>query len=220
MQWTHTGAIAVLCAVTLAPAAARAGELNSDLHFNASEAIALSLQDEATDSALDDGPKPFGTEGVVWVTVGAGWDLVFHKDDNYTEGFVSASWFIADDFEVILEGGVWYFAQEGPDGVGVSAILDFRWHFTGDESPARRWTVFAELGVGIVAIDEDVPHDGGDFDFLPRAGLGFTHQIGESENRLLAGVRWQHLSNARIEGGDDNPGRDGVMFYAGVMIPF
>ena len=207
---------ALLAAAT--PATTFAGELVSELRFSATEALALTLQYEAPEELATQ--ATFGSDEDVWLTLGAGWAKMFHKDDNYTEGFVSVSWFLSPDFEVALESGVWYFAQEGADGLGVSALLDFRWHFTGDESPARRWTMFAELGVGIVAVDDDVPQSGGDFNFLPRAGVGFTHALGDSRNRLLTGVRWQHLSNARLEGGDNNPGRDGVMFYAGVMIPF
>ena len=92
----------------------------------------------------------------------------------------------------------------------------FRWHFIDRGS----WTVFTDAGIGALLATEEVPTGGTNFDFTPRAGLGFTHQLGDSSSRLIVGVRWAHFSNARLTGDDDNPGRDDIMFYGGVILPF
>jgi hypothetical protein len=38
--------------------------------------------------------------------------------------------------------------------------------------------------------------------------------------RLQLGVRWHHISNGRSNGDSDNPSRDGLMLYTGVVFPF
>ncbi len=73
---------------------------------------------------------------------------------------------------------------------------------------------------GLLFAFDNVPEGGTGFNFLPRLGVGFTKQLDEDGTRLIMGVRWQHLSNGRIEGDERNPSRDSVMVWAGVMFPF
>lgn len=199
----------------------------SSLRFDAGEAVALTAgaQDEApareetTFEGISD--IPFGdASDQWWITVGGAGGVIAGRDDVFSQGFISASRFIADEFELAFEGGLWYLDQpDVEDALGVSASMIFRWHFLMDEED-RDWTVFASLGIGALLTDEDVSGDGSEFNFLPRAGLGFTHRIGDSRNRILTGLRWQHISNARLAGGDDNAGRDFVSLYVGLMFPF
>jgi hypothetical protein len=55
--------------------------------------------------------------------------------------------------------------------------------------------------------------------FTPQLGIGFTYAFND-ESQLMAGVRWQHISNADVKGRENNPGYDGAMFYLGMMFPF
>jgi hypothetical protein len=64
---------------------------------------------------------------------------------------------------------------------------------------------------------KNVPINGSEFNFTPQAGLGITWDIGEG-NRWFAGVRWHHISNAGLY--SDNPGRDSVLVYTGLSMPF
>ncbi|MFN9991847.1 MAG: acyloxyacyl hydrolase, partial [Phycisphaerales bacterium] len=91
-----------------------------------------------------------------------------------------------------------------------------RWHFLNKE----RMTVYADLGIGVLFTTDDVPSDGTSFNFTPRAGAGITHRLGDSANRFELGVRWAHISNARTSGDGDNPSRDSIMLYGGVIFPF
>jgi len=47
-----------------------------------------------------------------------------------------------------------------------------------------------------------------------------TRRITDGGVRLQAGVRWAHISNARIKGDDDNPSRDSAMLYVALVFPF
>jgi hypothetical protein len=67
---------------------------------------------------------------------------------------------------------------------------------------------------------DDVPNDGTSFNFTPRLGVGFTRQLTDSGIRLEGGLRWAHISNARITGDADNPARDSAMLYVGLIFPF
>jgi hypothetical protein len=158
----------------------------------------------------------FGSENSQWLTFGAGVAHDFSKANDYNLRF-AWSQFLIDDVEFSLEGNLWYFDQKGDNAVGFNPAMVFRWHFIN----TSRWSVYGDLGVGLLLATEAVPDGGTDIDFTPRAGVGLTYQLSESDPmRLQVGLRWHHISNARFTGDEKNPARDAPMLYAGVMIPF
>lgn len=172
-----------------------------------------------TAAALAGDPaKGYGrSDGRWWLTLGGGtaWDF----DEDYDFNLhVAGSTFIADELEFAVELGGWYFLQEGPDTGGVNGSFLFRWHFWHDE--AFDWTVYGDVGIGLLGAFDDTPVGGTSFNFTPRAGAGFTKLLDEAGTRLQVGVRWHHISNGRIEGDGRNPSRDSIMLYAGVVFPF
>jgi hypothetical protein len=207
-----------LCATALA-------DDRATIRFDAREAIALAVaqpDDEAAEAApVADSPARFGDPSDAWwLTASVAGGFIVGRNDTLGQGFLSLTTFIADGFEVGAEFGGWWIDQSGAeDTAGASAGLLFRWHFLMDEEN-RDWSVFASAGVGMLITDEDVPFDGTQYNFTPTAGLGFTHRLGDGNNRLVGGLRWQHISNARTAGGDENGGRDFATFYVGVMFPF
>ena len=162
----------------------------------------------------------FGAEGSRWWTILGGWGHGLSDDElNKGDDFNLAgamSWFIAKDVSVDAELGAWYHSQPGNDAASLNPSMVFRWHFvnTGD------WTVYADIGIGFLVASDEVPSTGTAFDFTPRAGVGFTRRLGESDTRLVVGLRWAHFSNARVLGDDDNPTRDDLMAYGGLTFPF
>lgn len=167
------------------------------------------------ETASPAGPVRFGSSGSSWWTVGGGVASEF-KDGADVNIFWSYNYFVVEAVELDAELGGWYFNQSGDDAMGINPAINFRWHFLNRE----KWSLFADIGIGVLAATDEVPDGGSSFDFTPRAGMGFTREISENGTRLLAGVRWQHFSNARIFGDDENPGRDEVMLYAGIVFPF
>jgi len=161
-------------------------------------------------------PGRYGDAGTMWWTVGGGIASNFDTADDYNL-HVAWSWFIVDRLEWGLEGGGWYFDQSGSNEWGLSTHMLFRWHFW--MSDDRKWSLFADAGIGLLAATGDVPVGGTSFDFMPRVGAGFTREIAP-DVRLEAGLRWHHISNARINGDNNNPSRDGILFYTGVVFPF
>jgi len=157
----------------------------------------------------------FGAAGTQWLTFGAGYGSDFEDGDDFD---VNGAWstFIADNVEFAAELAGWYHSQEQDDALSINPSIVFRWHFinTGE------WTVYADVGIGVMASTEDVPENGTSFNFTPRAGAGFTKLLNDRGWRLQVGARWAHWSNARINGDDDNPGKDDVLGYVGIIVPF
>lgn len=157
-------------------------------------------------------PK-FGLAGQRWWTVsaGAGWDF----DETVAVNALSVSWgnFLDDDFEWVVEGGAWGFSQPGDDALGGSLSTVFRWHAWNTD----RWSAYFDLGIGLGLHSEPVPEGGTRYDFMPRAGVGLTRRIDDAGTRLVVGLRWQHWSNAHLEGDEDNPPLDTAAMYFGVM---
>jgi len=209
-----------LLALTAVPALAREDEAwtlkSPDL------AAAMRKQPEPT---VADGqpidsrpPRPnFGDPGSRWWTIGGGVSLDF-SDATDLNLFGDFTYFIGRNVEFTAELGAWYFNQDGPDAVGINPEMIFRWHFYNE----GRTTFFGDLGIGLVFSSDNVPDGGTTYNFLPRIGGGMTYALTEDLGgpRLQLGVRWHHISNGRSNGDSDNPSRDGLMLYTGVVFPF
>ncbi len=165
----------------------------------------------------------YGRSGSRWWTFGGLYANDF-DDAQDVNLHVAFSEFLADDLEFAVEAAGWYFDQPGGNTGGVSGSMVFRWHALHAED--YRWTLFGDAGIGLLGAFDDVPSGGTGFNFLPRLGGGLTWALNESVDgasrgpRLMVGVRWHHISNARIQGDDNNPGRDSVAGYVALTIPF
>lgn len=177
--------------------------------------VALAMvEDDAEPADLPEAVPAFGTSGSMRLHVQGGFGLdAAHSNNRLVIGGVGFSYFAADNLSIDMElNGLGAF-QRGEDAAGVNFNLLLRYHFLTRD----RWTVYMDGGAGILLTSADVPEDGSSFNFTPQAGIGFTMDIG-SDNRLFAGVRWHHISNANTF--EANPGRDSVYVYAGVSMPF
>jgi len=182
-----------------------------------SEAAAGKTQPPTPDAATSTKSRSFGIAGSNWFSVGIGYMHDF-EENQAGELHLGLSHFIADEVEFNVELTGWYFDQTGDNTGGINPGFNFRWHFLHDA--ANDWTLFAEAGIGLLFAFDEVPDGGTGFNFTPRAGLGFTTRIDDTGDRLQIGLRWQHISNGRIEGDARNPGRDSLMGYVGIMFPF
>ncbi|MEO1535581.1 MAG: acyloxyacyl hydrolase [Planctomycetota bacterium] len=129
--------------------------------------------------------------------------------------FAQQTWFVVDDVEIGAELAGWWIFQDD-DTWGVSSSLVVRYHFY--QQPT--WSVFAEGGIGLFIASDNVPDEGTSFGFMPRIGVGTSMRIDDRDTRLMLGIHWHHISNARLNGEARNPARDAVGFYAGISVPF
>jgi hypothetical protein len=140
-----------------------------------------------------------------------------YETEAFDQGItLSYNQFLVDNIEGFVEGGLWSFYDRGADAAyGLSLGIGFRWHFLTRE----RWTLFADLGISVLGTTDAVPPEGTQLNFMPRAGVGFTRQLDEHV-RLIGGLRWHHISNARTRGDSRNPARDAPQVYVGLVVPF
>lgn len=197
------------------PTPAEATPAEPSLRLDASKGVASEV--EAQKVAEGRRSTRYGEAGSRWWTVGALHANDFDKANDFNlHGAFSQ--FLADDFEFAIEAAGWYFDQPGTNTGGVSGSMIFRWHFW--HADDYDWSVFGDAGIGLLAAFDDVPDGGTSFNFVPRVGGGFTKAIGEDGARLMVGVRWHHISNARIFGNDRNPARDALAGYVAITFPF
>lgn len=208
-----------VCLIATAPAlgltseSTGAGTLeHKGLSFRVEPDAALSNESEASARV---GAVEYASKGSRWWTLGAG--VAYDFDDATDVPLRGAySYFLDDGVEFSAEVGAWYFSQPGDDAVGLSGSVILRWHFLRRDP----WTAYVDAGIGIVGSSDDVPQGGTSFNFLPQAGAGVTRRLNDDGLRLQLGLRWHHISNARIQGDDENPDRDAPMIYAGLIFPF
>ncbi len=174
------------------------------------------LTEEKSVVTKKSGGSRFGTESQEWITIGTGGSHDFSGNAGYD---IHASWstFIIEDVEFSLELATWYYQQKGENAFGINPQFIFRYHYY--KSDDAKWTLFAEAGIGLLFATRDVPVNGSSFAFTPRAGFGVTRQLTD-DLRLQVGIRWAHISNARINGDSRNPSRDSLMLYAGLMFEY
>ncbi len=173
-----------------------------------------------TTSSLNAAPAgvEFGDPKSKWWSIGAG--AASNGTDVDLNLYGRFEYFIAKDIELMGELGGWTYAQEDKDAVAVNTSLVLRYHWFNN----GRTTIFVDGGIGLLFSNDPVNRSGANegtvFNFTPRMGGGVTHQLTDDGVRLEVGLRWAHVSNARIGGANDNPGRDSAMIYAGLIFPF
>jgi hypothetical protein len=180
--------------------------------------IALgALADETADpiDSTGDAIAPaFGTADTWRFYVHGGGGVHVKTSDNaFGLAGVGFERFVAEGLSLNFEFNGMYVSQEGDDAWGANVNLLLRWHFICEDT----WSAYLDGGAGLLGTTDDVPDNGSSFNFTPQAGAGLTFDIGKN-NRLMTGVRWQHISNANLY--EDNPGRDSVMVYIGISMPF
>jgi hypothetical protein len=179
-------------------------------------------------SAAAPPPPVFGAKSSWrwYLSVGYGWEINGTHDEFVIFGG-GVSYFLADDLSLNFELNGLYHDQETASGFadshdawGINFNLLLRWHFLA----AERWSLYADGGAGVMGTtervpgpDSDEPEGGTYFNFTPQAGFGASFEITHN-TRLLTGARWHHVSNAQTW--DNNPGRDSLLLYAMVSIPF
>lgn len=122
--------------------------------------------------------------------------------------------FLVDRFSLVMDLELSGVSQrDAPSAAVVGAGLLLRWHFLAGGD----WTVYADAGCGLAYASTDLPPGTNRIKFSPQLGVGFTLALDEAI-RLIGGVRWYHLSNARL--GDTNDGFDAGMVYLGLSVGF
>ena len=134
---------------------------------------------------------------------------------------IGVNWCVADGVSVGVFGEVITAAQDSADGSGSGdgsawgggggALV--RWHFIREE----RFTMFVDVGCGLLLSNNDIPEGGSAVNFTPRADLGGMWLMSEGV-ALSARVGWFHVSNAQTD--EANPGLDTLAIGLGLSFDF
>ncbi|MDG2020934.1 MAG: acyloxyacyl hydrolase [Phycisphaerales bacterium] len=166
----------------------------------------------SNDAAVDSSPA-YGTAGSHrWLIGGMlGSDLGDEKMAYVSGGF---EWFAIDDFSIGIQADLGWVGQDSGADAGLFGLgIMMRWHFLRYED----WTMYGELGIGLAYATEPVRPTGGRLNFTPQAGVGFSFDLSH-DVRLLVGIGWYHISNARTT--STNFGVDALAVTGLVSIPF
>lgn len=169
---------------------------------------------EAGLGTAEDAAAPFGARGSRRLLIsGFAGPSVGDRNEPVIAGGMGLSWFIEDGFAVTQSLDLLAFDQRTSVRAGLGYSLTFQYHFLREET----WSLFAEAGAGLLLTVGDVPEEGSFFNFMPQAAMGVTLDVGRPW-RLIAGVRWHHVSNARLY--RTNPGRDTIAGFIGASLAF
>lgn len=174
-------------------------------------AIAISFSQ--TNLWAEDAPAvafPKGTLSLqAYGTYAAGLD---NTGSQLASGAVGASYYVFDNLSLGVEASGYSTLQDSESGVafGLAGVLrDHLLHFD-------RFTLFSDVSFGPAQDSTRIPADGTYFNFITRTGVGLTYELRE-HLYLMGGVRYFHLSNAKIEGADRNPSINGIEGFFGLM---
>ncbi len=154
--------------------------------------------------------KKFGEQNSLRFMVEGAW-INDWDGSNMIQARVGLGWFFLKNVELDMFITADYVDQWGPDAFGGGFDLQLRWHFLAFEN----WTVFAEIGGGVLGTSHSVPANGSPFNFTPNAGVGFTYAL-DQDTRLYVGASWFHISNAGTYA--NNPGRENMTLWLGLSF--
>jgi hypothetical protein len=99
------------------------------------------------------------------------------------------------------------------DAAAVQGSLGFR-HHVYQIGPT---SLFIDVDFGLFEAAHRVPSHGTDFNLTFDTGVGLERPIADNLD-LVAGIRYFHLSNARLEGPDRNPSLNGPQAFIGISF--
>jgi hypothetical protein len=164
----------------------------------------------APQSAAETLAPRFGAQNSLRLAFEGDWIHSF-SGSNQVQARIGLQWFFFENVELAMFGTLNEVWQPGGDAFGGGFDMQLRWHFLAEDT----WSVFGEIGGGILCTTDPVPSNGSSFNFTPNVGIGGTVALNDS-TRLYMGVRWFHISNAGLYA--KNPGRENMSVWLGLSF--
>jgi hypothetical protein len=122
---------------------------------------------------------------------------------------------LRDGLVLTAAGPLYYVDQRGADAYLLGATFGIRQRVY----RARRVSAFVEFDVGVSKADSITPPRGTQFNYLAVGAAGATVRL-RPGLRLLASLRWIHVSNNSLAGASRNPDIEAIGPQVGVLIAF
>lgn len=174
---------------------------------------------EASPSAPESTPQSQTAQSVKTPFRSGSWNIYLYggaalgkTSHRVYTGNIGLGYHVVDDFSLNIEAGG-YFIDHARDtgGGGLDTLL--RWH----PLRGRGWSLYLDGGPGFIYTRHTLRDPGTHFNFTVQDGMGATYKL-TGRLHFMAGMRWFHISNARIRGKSRNVGFDSPMFYFGAMM--
>lgn len=129
---------------------------------------------------------------------------------------VGADWYLRDNLAVHAGLTLGYAdPKTQPNGVYAGPQAGLRWHFMSGTD----WSAYLDGLVAPVLHEHALTPQSLRFNFDLEGGVGVTRRVGAGLH-LNGGLRWHHLSNARVRGKSRNLGYDAPLGYVGLLRNF
>jgi len=130
-------------------------------------------------------------------------------------GTIGVGYYVWDNVSLNAEFSGFHNDQAGPDAniYALNALLRQHLFHRG------RFSLFVDVGGAVSIADARTPPNGTYYNYMEETGVGGTLQL-KDDLHLIGGIRYYHLSNARLEGPTHNPSINGLQGYVGLMLRF
>ena len=130
-------------------------------------------------------------------------------------GTVGIGYYIFDNVSLNTEFSAYHNSQDGRDATISALNLLLRQHLLHE----GRFSLFVDVGASVSIADAPTPPMGTYYNYMEMTGVGSTWALTDNLH-LIGGVRYFHLSNARLKGPVHNPSINGMQGYVGLMYRF
>jgi hypothetical protein len=130
-------------------------------------------------------------------------------------GRVGAGYYFFDNFALNAELGGYSVQQPGPDSLISEFDIKLRHHIYN----SGRFSLYLDAGGGVAYATAPTPAGGTYYNYTIQTGPGVAWELSD-HLFLMGGVRYWHLSNARLEGPVRNPSINAIEGYVGVMFKY
>lgn len=137
------------------------------------------------------------------------------EEESLSNLTISRGYYFLNNVSIEAQVPIYFAHTETEDAGGFGVQADARWHFLN----IQRFSLYADILGGVLWTSEDFPTGGTEFNFTYAGGPGASFRLTDS-TYLVAGYRFQHVSNGFIEGRDRNPIMNSLGGYVGVMWTF
>ena len=130
-------------------------------------------------------------------------------------GTVGVGYYLFDNIALDAEVAGFAVQQAGPESTISEMDFRIRHHLIN----SGKFSFFLDFGAGVSYANTRTPATGTQFNYVLQPGLGATWEL-RDHVYLMAGARYWHLSNARLEGPLRNPSINANEGYVGVLVTF
>jgi hypothetical protein len=163
--------------------------------------------------AMNDSNSISFNQGTADVDAYASYAAGLDNQDDVTNANLGFGYYVINNLSLGLEGSGYSERVSGHGQWGYGVTAELRHHLLRFD----KTTIFASAAFGPVESTGRIPQPRGtDFNYITRVGIGSTYRLRDNLD-LLLGVRYFHLSNARLDGPERNPSINGIEGFAGLM---